>query len=72
MTLKEMGAEYLKSAKPLKERIDYLKAMKKTQSYEDQKLLEDRIVLLTAEYYHLIRTANYLSTYYDGRDEACR
>lgn len=69
MTLYELGNEYLKSAKPIKERIEYLKAMKKTQSYENQKKLEDRIVLLTAEYYHLLRTANHLKTYYD-RDDA--
>ncbi len=65
MEYKNLAKEYLQSAHRIKERIDQLKRLQKTKKYEEQRKLEDRIVILTAEYTHLIKTANYLFHYYD-------
>lgn len=65
MNFKLLAKEYLESAHRIKERIDQLKRLQKSKKFDEQKKLEDRIVILTAEYYHLINTASYLLQYYD-------
>lgn len=53
-----LAQEYRRSAERLHTRIEELKATKGEE-------LEERIILLQAEYYHLLRTAHYLEHYYD-------
>jgi len=63
--VKTLAKEYLNSAEKLKQRIDHLKRLVKTKEFDEQKKLEDRIVILTAEYYYLLKTAHQLTCYYD-------
>lgn len=64
MNITSIASEYLNSAEAIKTRVDELKDILKSKKYTEQKKLEDRIVILNAEYSHLIRIANHLGTYY--------
>lgn len=70
MGLEDLAKEYLRSANLLKQKILALKQMQREKSFEEQKLLEDRITLLNAEYYHLLNIASYLENYYDKSRES--
>lgn len=65
---KKLSQEYELSAQKIKERIDKLKDLSDQKNYDDEKRLNERIEILTAEYYHLIQTAGYLLKYYDKTD----
>ena len=54
--------EYRASAEQLRKRIDELHQHKEGVL---EKQREERLVLLQAEYYHLLRLAAYLDGYYD-------
>lgn len=58
----ELALEYRRSAEQIHTRIAELKAKAERRTDE----MEERIVLLQAEYYHLLRIAHYLEHYYDG------
>lgn len=58
-----IAEEYLISAKKIKTRMDELR--KKAKISNEKNEIENRINLLTAEYYQLIKTSNYLSNYYN-------
>lgn len=64
MQITLVASEYLESATLIKNRMDELKTMQKTKNFKDQKKLEDRIIILCAEYYHLLHIASYLGSYY--------
>ncbi|WMJ24120.1 hypothetical protein RBG61_05500 [Paludicola sp. MB14-C6] len=70
MRLESLANEYMKSAELLKERVNGLKKLQKTKNFEEQQKIEDRIVLLDAEYYHLLNIAAYLNQYYE-KSENC-
>lgn len=70
MGLESLAKEYMNSAELLKKRVMKLKQMQKEKSFEEQKKIEDRIVLLNAEYYHLLKIASYLNHYYE-KNENC-
>ncbi len=65
MGIEKLANEYQLSATIIKERIELLKATQKTKKFDEQKTIEDRIIVLNAEYHHLLRTASYLDHYYD-------
>lgn len=65
MKINQLSREYLESAKRIRERITLLKQLQKTKDFENQKKLEDRITLLSAEHAYLLKMAGYLEHYYD-------
>lgn len=65
MSINRIALEYLTTASLLKDRMDELKRLQKSKKFEEQKKIEDRIVLLNAEYCHLLHIAGYLGSYYD-------
>lgn len=65
MTLYELGNQYLLSANKLKTRMDYLKMLIKTKEKNEQRALKRRLILLTYEYYEMIKIANKLKNYYN-------
>lgn len=67
MNLENLANEYLKSAEKIKQRIIELKQMQIKKNFKEQKKIEDRIVILNAEYYHLINIASYLMNYYNNK-----
>lgn len=67
MNLENLASEYLKSAEKIKQRISQLKQMQNNKNFKEQKKIEDRIVILNAEYYHLINISNYLINYYNKK-----
>lgn len=56
-----LAQEYYRSAQQLHQRIEELKK----QNGKEVEESDERIVLLRAEYYHLLRIAHYLEHYYD-------
>ncbi len=64
MSITTISAEYFNSASVLKARVDELRELQKSKNFKEQKKIEDRIVILNAEYHYLLHTAGYLERYY--------
>lgn len=70
MNMEVIASEYLNSALVIKSRINELRTMQKTKNFKNQKKIEDRIILLNAEYYYLVNSAAYLKNYYNKTNNA--
>lgn len=67
-SVSELGKEYILSAERICGKIADLKELKGRVVAGEQEQLDERIVLLEAQYGYLVRTAAYLENYYTSKN----
>ncbi len=62
--LEKLAQEYRQSAEKLNERISLLKRIDTANDRKTQLVVDDRLLILNAEYSYLVKMADYFDNYY--------